>query len=1458
MKLWNWIGALLVQGRSLRVTRRAIMPKLRRRSAWAHPRRGLALCGPEVMEGRWLFCVTPTPMPFDTTYPVGHSFEMQGMTLANGTTTTTGITDTATPSIVLSITTPPANHAGHDFEIDVKDNGQTIGTLIGHQGDLTTGLMVPISAATPLQPGENDLRFKLTDVTAGLSVPIPAASDPPIVIVYDNAPPVVTLTPAPAAPPAGVSVVNAAATDLEDGLTTIQITDQYSGRADKVTTPFSGPCDTQPPATNYTFDPAELGPHTLIVQATDRAGRATTVSGTYTVLPAVLPTPNPPSLEPASDSELSQTDGITNAQNLTFDVTGAIAPDATVQLLRNGTVVATRTGPGALTDVDVPESSGDQYTARQLGANSSASPQSAAVTIVVDRTAPTGTVSVQAGELSYTGDSLLATTQISPDLPVSITTPSAQKPNAVILSLLSIDGAAPAVASSTQVVIPAGQTAPASQPVLPIPVSLAPGVHTVVVQATDAAGNVASLPSLQFVVLAGPPAGAPSTPVFNTVFDLTKLPGYNPAQREYPWSVAFDRTTQTVWIALRGGDENSGFNGGGEQVAQLDPATGQVQIYSLRALDGQAEPHGVAFDFESNLDPRFWFTEREAGYVSYLDLTTNQLVSYDLGAILRSAGYGKADVHAIAIDAHGNAWVSDMDDKVLIELDFHHYPNQPSDLPFGSDSGTLTIHPLPPQLVLPSKLPPKPGQDLTGPHGIGVETSDQTGEDYVWFSDLGINGGAALLRPGAGPGGSDLWTSWNVLPALGTNPNGGTPLFVNVDTSEEPGYLPAERVVFTDPGGSGEPNNLVRELTPGAPDASGNFGPATLLTWQIPAAPGSGGAMAQPNQAFPDREGNLVYIDRQSGVGRLDPNGSSLTNIENTNTVLPTNYPAVGGANLTQYMLTPFRVLDDAAIHTTANLPATPSTIADSSTIAGLDQYVTPPVSPVSGGSQGAGPFRSVLSAGSTIFGSLTQSDNIQSTVFAEMVRRPVAVVNGPGDARRVFQVLRSGDIIMTWHGPGQTVDQQVDLTTAVGGPTFVGDPTASTDSKGVVEVFGRDSEGGIAEYRFDPTTQAWTTQLLPPPAASSGQLAADTTSYTDPQGNVLLLTTTGTGHLLEYNPQSGQVVDLSALPAWSSSGPVYSTAGVTQLGSSDYVYATNQTGSLVQAVLGPSGALLQTRLLTIPGGRATEVFQDVTALTQGTTQYIFACDGASRMVATTIGSGGQISAENVSVAVEAAGTAVGYSAYQMPWAGRVYGDLSAAVDPTNGDIYVEGTNGRDLVEFRLPSAPNSQWQVTDLTNALPANKVFGTPAIYILPNGDRHILMINEQAELIEYYNLVPGQISTQNITLASGNSGSPPIFPMSFNAAGQTAPLPLPVPVASTSHLTHHRGKHHPKGPVIASHHPSSASSSSALSIGPVHSKHRKKQPTRRAAISAHLKTRLAFPRRARLVADGARKPH
>jgi hypothetical protein len=105
------------------------------------------------------------------------------------------------------------------------------------------------------------------------------------------------------------------------------------------------------------------------------------------------PAPGPPDLEPGSDTGASNTDNITSDTRPIFDVQAADSA-ATVQLLRNGVVVGTRTGPGAVADATLAAQSSPagtySYTARQVDAAGHVSPASPAlsVTIVTSQAVP--------------------------------------------------------------------------------------------------------------------------------------------------------------------------------------------------------------------------------------------------------------------------------------------------------------------------------------------------------------------------------------------------------------------------------------------------------------------------------------------------------------------------------------------------------------------------------------------------------------------------------------------------------------------------------------------------------------------------------------------------------------------------------------------------------------------------------------------------------------------------------------------------------------------------------------------------------------------------------------------------------------------------------------------------------------------------------------------------------------
>ncbi len=916
--------------------------------------------------------------------------------------------------------------------------------------------------------------------------------------------------------------------------------------------------------------------------------------------------------------------------------------------------------------------------------------------------------------------------------------------------------------------------------------TLSQGIYQLRITATDSASNSVQAPDFTFQVVgavAGPTAGAPGTPAYTTVYSLASLEqtpnpdGLNPSV--YPWTTSFDRTTQTAWVDLRGTDMKTGGSvDSGNSVAQIDPATRTFKLYNLekafqatgKTLLNNSGPHGIFFDFESNITPRVWFTSLSSGLISYLDLTDPKnatLHSYDVTQALNSIpalhDTTMAGPHAVVVDAHGHVWISDHDDHAILEL-----------IPDPSGQSTtlqLRVHREP--VSVRGYTPDAGGMPVSGPHGIDT-TIDANGQTYVWFTQLKV-GHIVLLEPGAGPNGTDLWKDFPVTTS------GGYPLFPSIDTIETPDAPQDDKIYFSDPGlqaglQGGTTGNAIYSLDP-------NTG--LVKTWTIPVPPGA--PTPQINEVFVDREGNVFYIDRQNGVGRLDP----LTPATQTKTVTPRT--TTGPSNLVYGVLTkaltpyanydfgkvpsqPLKAVPDANLITTPQLSAKGTTTLNSSQTPGVNEYSDTGINNFQ--KRGAGPFRGALSAGNNLYGSLTQNDQISVTTFAETDRRPMAAVVTPNGSRYAFQTVRDGSVtptkvrlIATVSAPGQLVSRQGDLQTGTGAYGLVGDPTAVVDAQGVVHAFVRNQGGGLTEYT--PTaTGGWTVTLLPSPGAGSGQLAANPTAFLDPMRGPGVAVTTSSGHLVVYYPNLAQkVFDLT--PGASDATPgssmvMYSSPGVVVSQGRVFVYGTDQAGRLLEFSYLDAAGTVSTdhsiyRAIPLVGSGLsatvpTQAFQDVTAVVVNGVRNVFVTDGNSQLLHVTI-SGSSIVTENITA--EAAGNAIGYIPYEQPYAGRVYSGVSAIVDPSTGRLTVYGTNGRDLIQF--VQLASGKWQVTDLTNSVSgtsttlqsANRVFGAPAAYVDPNGTRHIFSVNEFGEVINYYQLAPGApLSTVDITLITGNS--------------------------------------------------------------------------------------------------------
>ncbi len=887
--------------------------------------------------------------------------------------------------------------------------------------------------------------------------------------------------------------------------------------------------------------------------------------------------------------------------------------------------------------------------------------------------------------------------------------------------------------------------------------------------------------------LNSPTVGAPGTPVHSTVFDLENLSDVDVSPLT-PWNLSFDRTTQTVWFVNRG---SGAVNirptppnppTSGNQIVQFDPATNRLRIYALNAIIPSSDPHGIFFDFETHLTPRVWFVKRNADRISYVDLERNEIVSYDLRQLLGESA-DSIEAHAVTVDRRGTVWVTDVVGNRVLELEFDFTLDPDSRVgptpSLNSRVGILTSHQLPP----PRHPVNVDGRPASGPHGIDVVVDDRTNEAYVYVTRLS-DGTVNLLRPGTGLNGADVWFDWNLdeliraeLSINTSNPatKVGDPQFISVDTNETPGFPEDDRLFFADSGPQPNLNlnNVIRELRPGNVLTDRNFATSPVRTWEVPTPQGlpASAVHGQPTQTLVDREGNALFADRVYGIGRLDTRNEVFSK-QDTGTIplfeapvnrVETTPRRIRLEPIPQGMQTGFRLDPRTVVLPPGRVipppPLNNSLLADRSIANGLDQYEIRN-NPNANGGQGSGVFRVTLNAANVLYGSLplpTGEDKVSASVYAETPRRQMSLVVGPDDARKAFQVLRDGSLVVTEKEENSVVDQQTNLTLKFAGPHFYGDSSAVLQGD-QVSVFGRDLRGGLSVYQvvgFDPASLAWTSRQL---GGTESVLASDPKAFLHPTRGAAAMVTTSGGHLLMVFADNGQAIDLTATHQTPADEEhVYSTVGVVVQGDQIFAYGTNQRGDLIEYTVQLDGGA-NARKVPLTGGRETQVFQDVAAIGVGTVRHVFATDGSSRLVHVALSADGSILVEE-NLTELTKNLAAGYASYQQDFAGRVYSGVTPAIAP-NGDLFVYGTTGRELIEFRRPVG--GSWQATNLTEGLPANRVFGAPTAYILPDGARHALQINEDGEVIEYYQLAGGlPFVTQNITLLRGNSASPPVFP-------------------------------------------------------------------------------------------------
>ena len=908
------------------------------------------------------------------------------------------------------------------------------------------------------------------------------------------------------------------------------------------------------------------------------------------------------------------------------------------------------------------------------------------------------------------------------------------------------------------------------------------------------------------------------------------------------WTMSFDKTTQTTWFS----------NEDGNYLGQFDPATGEVKLYDVvlpgdlptspaTVLSGTTnravsyDPHGVFFDFNTHLTPRIWFVYRNAngdgdtpgvpdnalgfGRLGYFDLATKELHTLDLSKTLVKSLDGKSEspikgTHAVFIDTRGHAWISAEETGAVIEIDLSKIEVSKGvfadqfDLNASERKGIVVVHRLPTELADIVAADGKRTELDFKIHGIQVVVDRRNGESYVWLADgnTASTGRVVLLRPGspvtnANKDGrsQDQWFEWIFDDAMkdssGIVVTNSQPLFLSLDDNETPGIPEDDRIIIPDGGTLNSSTGLIRILDANAliselvnqPPAS-LFSKALpkspLLTTEIPKIPGAQSRLTQsvPNQSSVDRLGTIYFSDALGSVGRFsfdDKNLKLKNSIQapirsytNSFQVEPIAFSTRTKPNLLEFVAETRSVAGDAITK-------------DRSQASGVDQYE---VAQPSHRGRGEGAFRMVLNAENTLHTTLSQSDHIAVTAFAESNRRNVAALASPFElpkgarigGRAVLQVLRDGSVVLTARGDGELLDEQVNLTKALlssgkiasfDDAAVLGDMAALVNANGAIEALGRLADGRLIRYTFTPPTKAWKTADLKNAAfwtantkltIPSGQLAAEDPA---PAPGIGFTITTSSGHLIVI-PPGGTPVDLSAAPGRPA---VFSGVGGVKIGDKLRFYGTNQTGNVIEYSTDLNLGNVSTRTLVLPNTvdvRETRMLRNIRPLIDGTTLHLFGTDGVSRLVHYELNSAGTVTlAENLTQVVQKSGDVFGYFDLQQPYGGRVYTYVSA-IRQSDGTLRVYGTNGGELIEFTRDTT--GKWRVGNLTNDInsthgaatgsrtPANFVFGSPSVYQDQLKERHILQINADGEIIEYYTLAndpQNRLHTQNVNLRLGN---------------------------------------------------------------------------------------------------------
>ncbi len=302
------------------------------------------------------------------------------------------------------------------------------------------------------------------------------------------------------------------------------------------------------------------------------------------------PTPPAPRLEAASDTGSSSSDGITSSTSPVFDLSST-SPGLTVQLLRDGVVVAWRSGSGPLADPGAVSEGPHLYTTNQVNFSGIVGPSSPALSVTILTTPPTTSTPpslLAADDSGIPGDGI---TNINPPRLVGTT---AHNATVQILDPLGW-------------VVAAGTSTGSGSYVISLPAPLADGTYHFAARAIDIAGNVgAAGPMASLTIDTTPPAAPSALTLFSA--DDSGVIGDKITNVTTPHLTGTAEPGATVQLVGAGGSiVGTAFASanGGFSVAVLSPLADGPIMLQARAIDaaGNVGPLGPSFRFVIDTTP---------------------------------------------------------------------------------------------------------------------------------------------------------------------------------------------------------------------------------------------------------------------------------------------------------------------------------------------------------------------------------------------------------------------------------------------------------------------------------------------------------------------------------------------------------------------------------------------------------------------------------------------------------------------------------------------------------------------------------------------------------------------------------------------------------------------------------------------------------------------------------------